>query len=89
MRRRNRIAKKKSLSVGGQTVRNDLGMALERTFYQDPWNDRKVWEVVRMIGAYYLRQYIDGRQVNIGVKMTKKFIKSLGILDFEKATIEL
>ena len=42
-----------------------------------------------MIGAYYLRQYIDGRQVNIGVRTTKKFIKSLGILDFEKAAIEL
>ena len=64
-------------------------MATERTFYQDPWNDRKVWEVVRMIGTYHLRQYIDGIQVNIGVRTTKKFIKSVGILGFEKTTIEM
>lgn len=61
-------------------------MALARTFYQDPWNENKVWEVVRMISGYRLRQYICGQQVNEGFRTTKKFIRSLGILDFAVTT---
>ena len=59
-------------------------MAVRRTYYQDKWNDKKVWEVARLAGGYYLRQYISGQQVNRGVRTTKGFIESIGIFEFEK-----
>lgn len=59
-------------------------MAVQRTFYQDRWNKNKVWEVVQLVGGYYLRQYVCGHQWGRGLRTTKKFIKSLGILEFEQ-----
>lgn len=44
-------------------------MAVRRTYYRDRWNEKKVWEVVKLVGGYYLRQYISGQQV--GMKMQK------------------
>lgn len=58
---------------------------LIRTYYKDRYNSKKVWEVVHMRGAYYLRQYINGQQMNRGLRTTKKFISSLGVFGFEKA----
>ncbi len=59
-------------------------MTIKRAFYRDRWNENKVWEVAHLIGGYYLRQYICGIQQSAGLRTTKKFIKSTGILDFEK-----
>ena len=59
-------------------------MAVQRTFYQDRWNKNKVWEVAQLVGGYYLRQYVCGQQWGRGLLTTKKFIKSLGILEFEQ-----
>lgn len=61
-------------------------MALQRTYYGDRYNSDKIWEVVKLNGGYYLRQYICGRQTGRGLRTTKKFIRSLGILDFEVVT---
>lgn len=58
-------------------------MGVVRTYYQDKWNENKVWEVVKMVGGYYLRQYVCGQQINRGLRTTKQFIKSLGIFEFE------
>lgn len=58
----------------------------QRKFYQDRWNENKVWEVVRLVGGFYLRQYIDGRQQGRGLRTTKEFIKSIGILEFQEVT---
>lgn len=58
-------------------------MGVVRTYYQDKWNENKVWEVVKMVGGYYLRQYICGQQISKGLRTTKKFIASLGIFEFE------
>ena len=57
---------------------------VQRKFYQDRWNEKKVWEVVKLVGGFYLRQYIDGRQQGRCLRTTKKFIKSIGILDFQE-----
>lgn len=57
---------------------------IKRTFYKDRWNENKVWEVAEMIGGYYLRQYVCGKKQGKGIKTTKKFIKSIGIFDFEQ-----
>lgn len=59
---------------------------VKRTYYRDRYNCNKVWEVVKLTGGYYLRQYIWGRQTGKGLRTTKKFIRSLGILDFEVIT---
>ncbi len=59
-------------------------MAVQRTFYQDRWNKNKVWEVAQLVGGYYLRQHVCGQQWGRGLRTTKKFIKSLGILEFEQ-----
>lgn len=61
-------------------------MAVTRTFYKDRWNDKKVWEVVKLVGGYYLRQYISGVQQGRGLRTTKKFIQGIGIFDFQKIT---
>lgn len=61
----------------------DRTMALQRIYYKDRYNERKVWEVTKLNGGYYLRQYVSGRQAGRGLRTTKKFIKSIGIFDFE------
>lgn len=56
---------------------------VQRTFYQDPYSDIKMWEVVKLRGGYYLRQYIGGRQFGKGIRTTKRFMKDIGIFDFQ------
>ena len=58
-------------------------MAVHRIYYRDKYNSNKVWEVVKLEGGYYLRQYVCGKQIGRGLRTTKRFIKSLGILDFK------
>lgn len=60
------------------------GSMVKRERYQDRYNSKKTWEVVKMAGGYYLRQYIDGQQVNTGLRTTKSFIASIGIFEFER-----
>lgn len=57
---------------------------MKRTFFKDQHNDRKIWEVVQMVGGYYLRQYISGRQFGRGIRTTKKHIENIGIFGFEQ-----
>lgn len=57
---------------------------MERKFYRDRWNPDKTWEVVKMHGGYYLRKHIKGKQFGSGIRTTKRFIKSIGIFDFEE-----
>ena len=59
-------------------------MAVKRSFYKDKYNSSKIWEVVKMCGGYYLRQYICGRKLGRGTRTTKKFIQSIGIFEFEQ-----
>ena len=59
-------------------------MTVERAFYRDKWNSNKEWEVAKLVGGYYLRQYICGQQIGKGLRTTKKFIQSIGIFEFEK-----
>lgn len=54
------------------------------TFYRDRWNPNKTWEVVKLVGGYYLRQYINGIQFGKGLRTTKRYITSIGIFGFEK-----
>lgn len=57
---------------------------VKREWYRDRYNSKKTWEVVKMVGGYYLRQYVYGQQVNTGLRTTKAFIASIGIFEFER-----
>lgn len=57
---------------------------IKRTFYRDKWNEDKVWEVSELIGGYYLRQYVCGKQWGSGMKTTRNFIENIGIFGFEQ-----
>lgn len=61
-----------------------MSKKITREFYIDKFNPKKVWEVAYLNGGgLYLRQYIAGRQWGKGIKTTKKFVKSIGIFDFD------
>ena len=61
---------------------------VERTYYLDRYNHFKIWEVSKLKGGYYLRQYIHGKQFGKGLKTSRKYIKRIGILDFDKVDVE-
>ena len=67
-----------------QRLTYEEGGMVKREWYQDRYNSKKTWEVVKMAGGYYLRQYINGQQVNAGLRTTKAFIASIGIFEFER-----
>lgn len=71
-------------SRGAAFYREDEKMALQRNYYRDRWNEKKVWEVAKLVGGYYLRQYISGQLVGRGMKTSMKFIKSIGVFEFEE-----
>lgn len=57
---------------------------LRRVYYKDRYNENKLWEVTKLSGGYYLRQYVSGRQIGKGLRTTKKFISDIGIFGFEE-----
>lgn len=59
---------------------------VQRTFYQDKWNEKKGWKIVKLSGGFYLRQYIDGKQYGRGIRTSKRFIESIGIMGFSKVS---
>lgn len=59
-------------------------LTVKREFYRDRYNQNKVWEVARLAGGYYLRQYVKGQQFGTGLRTSRKFIESIGIFEFEK-----
>lgn len=51
-------------------------LTVKREFYRDRYNQNKVWEVARLAGGYYLRQYVKGQQFGTGLRTSRKFIES-------------
>nr|DAF72354.1 MAG TPA: hypothetical protein [Caudoviricetes sp.] len=56
---------------------------MKRILYQDKYNPCKTWEVTKLKGGYYLKQFIKGKQFGSGIKTSKKYLKEVGILDFK------
>ena len=52
---------------------------MQRKIYQDPYNN-KIWEVIKLNGGYYLKQFIKGKQFGRGLRTTKKNLEKMGIL---------
>ena len=59
-------------------------MDKERKRYQDPYNEKKVWEVIKLKGGWYLKQFIAGRQFGKGSRVTKRKLDELGIKDMKE-----
>ena len=60
------------------------GGMVKREWYRDRYNSKKTWGGREDGRRYYLRQYINGQQVNTGLRTTKAFIASIGIFEFER-----
>ena len=43
--------------------------------FKDKYNDYKEWEIIKLNGGYYLKQYIKGKQFGRGFKTSKKWIE--------------
>ena len=56
---------------------------VKKYLYQDRYNQAKTWQVCHMQGAMYLKQFINGVQHGRGVRCNKKFIRDIGIFNFE------
>ena len=61
----------------------DVEKAVIRTYYQDPYNEKKVWEVSDVEHGFYLRQFIGNRQFGTGERVSKAELDSLGISNYE------
>lgn len=55
---------------------------IKRVNYQDKFNKCKVWQVTKLKGGLYLKQFINGVQFGRGQRVNKKILKEIGILDF-------
>ena len=54
-----------------------------KTIYQDKYNPNKTWEVTSMSHGFYLKQFICDKQFGRGLRTTKEYLKSIGILDMQ------
>lgn len=50
---------------------------MKRIIVQDKYNNIKSWEVTKLSGGFYLKQFIDGKQFGSGIRTTKKWIESI------------
>ena len=57
-----------------------------RTLYQDKYNPKKTWEVTSISHGFYLKQFICGKQFGRGLRTTREYIQSIGILDMKILT---
>lgn len=56
---------------------------MKRTIYQDPYNSNKTWEITKLKGGYYLKQFINGEQFGKGLRTTKKNLEKIGIFEMD------
>lgn len=50
---------------------------MKKIIVQDKYNDIKTWEVTKLSGGFYLKQFIAGKQFGSGIRITKKWIESI------------
>lgn len=60
---------------------------VKKDLYQDRYNSSKTWQVCHLSGGTYLKQFVNGIQQGSGIRCNKKFIKSIGIFDFEMVAV--
>lgn len=50
---------------------------MESIRIKDRYNDFKEWEIIKLSGGYYLKQYIRGKQFGRGFRTSKRYIESI------------
>lgn len=50
---------------------------MESIRVKDKYNDFKEWEIIKLSGGYYLKEYIKGKQFGRGFKTSKKYIENI------------
>ena len=58
---------------------------VKREWYRDRYNSKKTWEVVKMVGGYYLRQYINGQQVTPDSGQQRLLLQALVFLNLKES----
>lgn len=43
----------------------------------DKYDSFKTWEVTKLSGGFYLRQFINGKQFGKGARLTKKWLEHM------------
>lgn len=50
---------------------------MESVKITDKYNSSKEWEIIKLSGGYYLKQYIRGKQFGRGFRTSKRYIESI------------
>lgn len=50
---------------------------MESIRIKDRYNDFKEWEIIKLSGGYYLKQYIRGKQFGRGFRTSKRYIENI------------
>ena len=50
---------------------------MESIRIKDRYNDFKEWEIIKLSGGYYLKQYVKGKQFGRGFRTSKRYIESI------------
>ena len=56
---------------------------MKRKIYQDPYNSIKTWEVTKLSGGYYLKQFINVKQFGRVSRTTKKRLEQICIFEMD------
>jgi hypothetical protein len=54
---------------------------MKRILIQDIYNSKKTWEVSYISHGIYLKQFICGKQFNRGSRVSKRWIKDIGLFE--------
>lgn len=71
------------MKLGWLEVKNMKKSEPPWILYQDPYNENKTWQVIKMKGVYYLKQFICGRQYSRGARCTKAWLAHIGIFEMK------
>ena len=50
---------------------------MESVKITDKYNSSKEWEIIKLSGGYYLKQYIRGKQFGRGFRTSKRYIENI------------
>lgn len=50
---------------------------MESIRIKDRYNDFKEWEIIKLSGGYYLKQYVKGKQFGRGFRTSKRYIENI------------
>lgn len=70
----------KELEINQETINEiilNLKKLMQKIVIQDKYNESKKWEIIKISGGYYLKQYISNKQYGKGLRTTKSWIENI------------